>query len=110
MAGNQPSQVDISGMLAAQPAFENALAETTRTLSSMEDQRATLEASWTGDASTAFINAFNSWLENYNVVKQQLQLVTEKLEANTGNYQRVHSATQDDAHSWAQAVNGLPGF
>ncbi|MBY8886055.1 WXG100 family type VII secretion target [Streptomyces sp. PTM05] len=107
----QSTNVDIAGMKAAQPHFETALSETSRVYSSMQDQAQTLEASWTGDSAQTFVGALNQWLENCNVVKQQLQVVTQKLEANTGNYQRVHTDASDQSSALRQAVSaGLPGF
>ncbi|MFE7117559.1 WXG100 family type VII secretion target [Streptomyces sp. NPDC057654] len=111
MAGNGQQNVDITGMRAAQPHFENALSETSQSYSNMQEQAATLEGGWTGDAARSFTNALNQWLENCNIVKQQLQAVTDKLAANTGSYQNVHSTTQDEASTLNSAIGaGLPGF
>ncbi len=105
------TNVDIAGMQAAQPHFETALSETARVYNSMSDQAQVLEGSWTGDSARTFISALNQWLENCNIVKQQLQVVTDKLEANTGNYQRVHTEASDQSTILQQAMSaGLPGF
>ncbi|CCB73162.1 protein of unknown function [Streptantibioticus cattleyicolor NRRL 8057 = DSM 46488] len=101
-------------MRAAQPHFEQALSEVGRAHSSMQDQATTLESSWTSDsdgAAPAFIGALNTWLENCEKVRQALQVVTDKLEANTGNYQHVQTNTSDVANHMQQAMSaGLPGF
>lgn len=111
MAGNGQQNVDIAGMRAAQPHFESALSETSQVYNNMSEQAVTLESSWTGDASRSFINALNQWLENCNIVKQQLQHVTDQLAANTGSYQNVHANTSDAASSLNSAIGaGLPGF
>ncbi|MEU9348159.1 WXG100 family type VII secretion target [Streptomyces sp. NPDC048278] len=104
-------QVDVVGMRAAQPHFETALTETSRVYSSMHDQAMALESSWKGDAAEQFIQALNDWLENCNTVRQQLQIVTDKLAQHTGVYQQVHSDTTDQSRSLTQVVSaGLPGF
>ncbi|MET9530446.1 MULTISPECIES: WXG100 family type VII secretion target [unclassified Streptomyces] len=111
MAGNGQQNVDIAGMRAAQPHFENAVSETTQAYNNMHDQSITLESGWKGDAAVSFSNALNQWLENCNIVRQQLQNVTDKLAANTGSYQNVHSSTHDEATSLNSAIGaGLPGF
>ena len=110
MAGDQTT-VDIDGMRAAQPHFEQALSETSTAFQSMEDQRMTLASSWQGDAAMGFAQALDAWLQNCNVVKQQLSIVTEKLAQNTGGYTQVHQNTQDAATVLRNAVSGgLPGF
>jgi WXG100 family type VII secretion target len=107
----QQTNVDIAGMLAAQPHFETALAEVGSAYNGMSDQAQVLESSWTGDSASTFIGALNQWLENCNVVKQALQSVTDKLEANTHNYTRVHSDASDSSSAVKQAMSaGLPGF
>lgn len=107
----QQTNVDVAGMRAAQPHFETALSETTRVYNSMHDQASTLQSSWTGDSSQSFVSALNAWLDNCKVVEQQLKVVTDKLEANTGNYQRVHTDASDQSSALQQTISaGLPGF
>ncbi|MET7287431.1 WXG100 family type VII secretion target [Streptomyces sp. NPDC005573] len=105
------TNVDVSGMRAAQPHFEQALAETSTVYSNMDDQYMTLQGSWTGDSSAAFLGALSSWLENCSAVQKALQGITEKLAANTHSYQSVHAQANDEASALRQAVAaGLPGF
>jgi WXG100 family type VII secretion target len=106
-----PTQADVAGMLAAQPHFETAVSATSSSYSAMQDQADTLAASWKGDASAAFITALNDWLEQCNIVKQQLQSVLDKLQANTHQYDQVHGNTVDSATAIKQAIAaGLPGM
>ncbi|MFG2828507.1 WXG100 family type VII secretion target [Streptomyces sp. NPDC048434] len=108
---NQTTNVDIEGMKRALPAFETALSETTRVHNNMQAQAGTLGGTWTGDSAQIFVRALNAWLENCNVVRQELQKVTEKLEAATGNYGHVHANASDASSALQQAVaGGLPGF
>jgi WXG100 family type VII secretion target len=111
VATNGQTNVDIQGMLAALPNFETALGDISTAYNGMSEQAQILEGNWTGDAAQSFIPALNQWLENCNVVKQQLQVVYEKLEANTGHYEQVHSETVDAATAVRQAMAaGLPGM
>lgn len=111
MAEAQPTTVDVAGMRAALPHFEQALTETGSAFTNMQSQATTLEGGWKGDAASTFISALNTWLENCDTVKKQLQIVTDKLEAQTGTYDRVHTSTTDSASSLQQAISaGLPGF
>ncbi|MFF4490849.1 WXG100 family type VII secretion target [Streptomyces sp. NPDC001544] len=111
MAEVSPTTVDVEGMRAALPHFEQALTETGSAFTNMQSQVNTLESTWKGDAGSTFLNALNTWLENCDTVKKQLQIVTEKLESLTGEYGRVHTSTTDAATSLQQAIGaGLPGF
>ncbi|MCX4428688.1 WXG100 family type VII secretion target [Streptomyces mirabilis] len=111
MAEGTTTTVDVAGMRAALPHFEQALAETASAFTNMQSQATTLESSWKGDAGSTFISALNTWLEHCDLVKKELQTVTEKLEATTGSYDRVHTSTADSARALQQAVGaGLPGF
>ncbi|MDH6630476.1 WXG100 family type VII secretion target [Streptomyces sp. LBL] len=102
---------DIEGMQKALPFFADALGDTNQAYGSMSDQQAALAASWRGDAAMGFRNALQQWLENCKKVQEQLQIVTEKLEASTGNYVNIHTDTVDQATEIRNAVSaGLPGF
>ncbi|MGW1561914.1 WXG100 family type VII secretion target [Streptomyces sp. NPDC002144] len=110
MAEVTTTTVDVEGMRAALPHFEQALTETASAFTNMQNQATTLESTWKGDAGSTFVSALNAWLENGNTVKKQLQIVTEKLESLTGEYGRVHTSTTDSAASLQQAIGaGLPG-
>lgn len=85
MAEDRQANVDIAGMRAALPRFETALGDTTSAYRAMSEQAQVLVATWTGDAAQAFIPALNQWLDDCNTVRQQLQLVFEKLEAGTSH-------------------------
>jgi WXG100 family type VII secretion target len=111
MAANGQTNVDIQGMLAALPLFNKALGDTSSAYNGMSEQAQVLEGSWSGDAAQAFIPALNTWLDNCNTVIKQLNIVYEKLEANTGQYEQVHTNTLDSASALKQAMAaGLPGF
>ncbi|MGW1506747.1 WXG100 family type VII secretion target [Streptomyces mirabilis] len=106
-----PKAADIEGMKKALPFFADALGDTNQAYGSMSDQEAALSATWRGDAAAGFRSALHQWLENCRKVQQQLQIVTEKLEASTGNYVNIHTDTLDQGTEIRNAVSaGLPGF
>ena len=58
-----------------------------------------------------FLGAMRQWLEDFSSVRSKLQTIYEKFEADTGNYQAVHSNTVDEANALKNAIaGGLPGF
>ncbi|MFD0276377.1 WXG100 family type VII secretion target [Kitasatospora sp. NPDC127111] len=108
---NQTTSVNIEGMLGAQGSFQTAVDEVNRSYTQMAGQIDTLRSSWTGDASTTFLSAMNTWLQDFGTVREQLGLMLEKLQANTGGYGTVHQATADVAAQFSKGMaNPLPGF
>ncbi|MFD9596449.1 WXG100 family type VII secretion target [Kitasatospora sp. NPDC004745] len=108
---NQTTSVSIEGMLAAQSNFQTALDEANRTYTQMAGQIETLQSSWTGDASTTYLGAMNTWLQDFGTVRTQLGLMLEKLQANTGSYGTTHQATTDMASQLSKGMaTPLPGF
>ncbi|MEC3993796.1 WXG100 family type VII secretion target [Actinacidiphila sp. DG2A-62] len=105
------TSIDIDGMRATMPAFESALAETGNQYTGLEAQVETLGGNWTGEAASVFLGAMRQWLEDFSSVRSKLQTIYEKFEADTGNYQAVHSNTVDEANALKNAIaGGLPGF
>ncbi|MFJ9721790.1 WXG100 family type VII secretion target [Streptomyces sp. NPDC101209] len=111
MAGNTNTSVDTSGMRIAQGSFQTALDEVNNTYTQMQSQIEALRASWTGDASTTFQTAMDTWLTDFGTVKQQLELMLQKLQANTGSYDTTHHNTSDVANQLHKSMTTpLPGF
>ncbi|MQS16220.1 WXG100 family type VII secretion target [Streptomyces kaniharaensis] len=108
---NQTTSVNIEGMLGAQGSFQTAVDEVNRTYTQMAGQIEALQSSWTGDASATFLSAMSTWLQDFGTVRQQLGLMLEKLQANTGTYGTTHQATTDVAAQLGRGMaNPLPGF
>lgn len=107
----EPTSVSLEGMKAAQGNFQTAVEEANSSYSQMESQIRTLEASWTGDAASTYTGAMDQWLQDFSTVKQQLNLMLEKLQANTGTYTTTHSNTTDVAGQLKNSMaSPLPGF
>ncbi|MEU5309371.1 WXG100 family type VII secretion target [Streptomyces sp. NPDC021562] len=111
MAANTSTSVDTSGMRAAQGSFQTALDEANSTYTQMQSQIEALRSSWTGDASTTFQTAMDTWLTDFSTVRQQLELMLQKLQANTGSYDTTHHSTSDMANQLHKSMSTpLPGF
>ena len=105
----QPTSVDIAGMTAAQQNFQSAVDEVNTAYQSMESQQSSLAAIWTGETSTAFGQALTQWLEDFGVVRTQLQNMLETLSSNTGVYANTNEQATNSAMAAAKSM-GLPGF
>ncbi|MEU2424745.1 MULTISPECIES: WXG100 family type VII secretion target [Streptomyces] len=111
MAANTSTSVDTSGMRTAQGSFQTALDEVNNTYTQMQSQIEALRSSWTGDASSTFQSAMDTWLTDFGTVKQQLELMLQKLQANTGSYDTTHQHTTDAATQLHKSMSTpLPGF
>ncbi|MCW2904626.1 MAG: hypothetical protein JWO67_6891 [Streptosporangiaceae bacterium] len=105
------TSVSLEGMKLAQGNFESAVQEANSQYSMMQGQIETLLASWTGEAATVFGGAMNTWLQDFAVVRDQLQLMLEKLQQNTGVYTTTHDSTVQAAGAVRNSMPaGLPGF
>ncbi len=107
------TSVDIHAMTIAQGDFQNALDQVNTAYSDMDEQRGTLAANWTGEASSIFGGALQSWLDDFSTVKNQLTTILETLSANTGVYARTHEGSQQVASSFKSGLGdltGLPGL
>ncbi|MCY0960241.1 MULTISPECIES: WXG100 family type VII secretion target [unclassified Streptomyces] len=110
MAG-EPTSVSIAGMRSAAGSFQSALEDANSTYTQMQGQIDALRGSWSGDASSTFQGAMDTWLQDFASVRQQLSLMLEKLQANTGSYKTTHQATTDAANQLHKSmVTPLPGF
>lgn len=105
------TSVSTEGMLSAQGSFQTALDDVNSTYAQMQSQIDTLRSSWSGDAASTFQGAMDTWLSDFGTVKQQLDLMLQKLQANTGSYDTTHRNTSDAATQLHKNMsNPLPGF
>lgn len=104
------TSVDVQGMTAAQGNFQNALDQCNTAYSNMTEQQSTLAANWTGETASAFGQALNQWLEDFNTVRTQLSRITETLSTNTGVYSNTNEQSQQMASSFASGMSGVQGL
>ena len=101
------TNVSVPGMIQAQGDFQNALDQVNTTLTDMSEEQSTLAANWTGEAASSFGQALQTWLDDLQVVQQQLAGMCEKLASHTGVYTDTHEQSKAVAQAFKQ---GLPGL
>ena len=95
-----------SGMQAAANEFGNRATEFNGYLRTVNTDMATLQASWTGQASTAFDQAMDNWESSFQSIINQLLHIMDVMGANTSSYR----SAEDDASNIAQSFSSaLPG-
>lgn len=104
------TSVDVSGMVLAQQDFQNALDQVNTALTDMTEEQSTLAANWTGEAASSFGQALSTWLEDLQVVQQQLAGMCEKLSSHTGVYTNTHEQSTQMASAFKQGLSGLQGL
>ena len=104
------TNVDVAGMALAQVDFQNALDQVNTTLTDMSEEQSTLAANWTGEAASSFGQALQTWLEDLQVVQQQLAGMCEKLSSHTGVYTNTHEQSSEMAAAFMQGLPGLQGL
>ncbi|MFC5219725.1 WXG100 family type VII secretion target [Streptomyces coerulescens] len=113
MPANGNNVVDVEGMRAAQPYFEEAVSDVGNAHASMEGQIQTLIANWTGESRDIYVRAMNDWLTDCALIRSKLEVILEKLRENTGINSNTHEATLDAAIKIDQTMAQpgiLPGF
>lgn len=110
MAGQGNASVDVQGMIGAQGNFQNALDQVNTAYGDMREQQGTLAANWAGETASTFGQALEQWLEDFNVVKQQLTSILDTLSQNTGVYANTNEGSQQMAASFVNGMSGVTGL
>lgn len=114
MAGE--TSVSVEGMIRASNTFEGARDTAIRSYMAMHEQVSALASNWSGDASSVYGNALQSWLGNFRTVITALENMQASLDSNASLYAQTHQITQEEAAALAAelaeepALTGLPGF
>jgi WXG100 family type VII secretion target len=104
------TSVDLPGMTAAQPTFEQALGMLNTAYSDMSEQQANLAAHWQGETSSAFGAALSAWLDDMHTVRQQLARIVETLAKHTGLYANTQESSQQVATAFQNGMSGITGL
>jgi WXG100 family type VII secretion target len=107
---NQNMSIDYAGMQSAGAEMHARFTEFTGLLQSVNQEMATLQSTWTGQASNAFNTAMDSWEQAFSQINNKLAQMAELLGQNMTNYQNTESDAENAAPQWAQALPALPGF
>lgn len=111
MAANTNTSVDTSGMRSAQDSFQTALTEVKGSYTQMESQIETLRGQWSGEASTGYLSAMETWLRDFDTVQRNLALMLQKLQDSIISYDSTHHTTSDVSSQLQKSMSApLPGF
>jgi WXG100 family type VII secretion target len=101
--------VDYAGMNSA-GAEMNALVQAfLGYLQSINTEMATLQSTWTGDASNKFNTAMDTWENSFRAINNKLAEMADLLGHNVIGYQNTETDAAGIAPQWAQALPALPG-
>jgi len=106
---NQNLGVDYVGMQSAGAEMHAKFQEFTGYLKSVNQEMATLQSTWTGQASNAFNTAMDSWENAFTAINNKLAQMAETLGQNMTGYQNTEADAAGAAPQWAQALPALPG-
>src|SRR5215475_3211761 len=106
---NQNLGVDYAGMQSAGAEMNAKFQEFTGYLRSVNQEMATLQSTWTGQASNAFNTAMDSWEAAFAAINNKLAQMAETLGQNMTGYQATEADATGAAPQWAQALPALPG-
>jgi ESAT-6 family protein len=96
-------------MQAAQASFQTAIETSTAALNNMTEQQSTLAANWTGETASAFGQALEAWLNDFQTVNTSLQSFLTTMSQNTGVYLTTQDANQQAASSILSDTSALAG-
>jgi WXG100 family type VII secretion target len=96
-------------MQAAQASFQTAIETCTTLYNNMMEQQSTLAANWTGETASAFGQALEAWLNDFQTVNTALQGFLTTMNQNTGVYLTTQDANQQAASTILSDTSALAG-
>jgi WXG100 family type VII secretion target len=93
--------------VAAQASFQTAIDTAQSLFNSMTEQQTTLAANWTGETASAFGNAVEAWLNDFQTVNTALQGFLTTMNQTTGVYLTTQDANQQAASSILSDTSAL---
>jgi WXG100 family type VII secretion target len=106
MAVNNVS-VTTPGMKQACGQFESASSNATSQMQRVNSEMASLQASWTGDASVKFGQAMNDWEQQFGIIIKELNHMIEIMGGNANAYQSNEETAVNTASAWAGGLSGM---
>jgi WXG100 family type VII secretion target len=97
------------GMRSAANTFAQTADEFNSHLQSVNNQMATLQASWTGQASGQFNQAMDNWENSFKNVINQLLRMLDVMGATTKGYHQAEDTASNTAKNFMDALPPLPG-
>jgi len=94
-------------MAAAQASITNGIDTSQSLYSNMSEQQSTLAANWTGETASAFGQAVEAWLSDFQTVITSLQSVQTAMNQNSGVYNTTQDNNQSAATTFSNSTHGL---
>ncbi|MEN3356721.1 MAG: hypothetical protein V7637_703 [Mycobacteriales bacterium] len=107
MAISQESNVNFGAMAKARGVFERASSEAKDHRSHVERSKETAMAVWGGESATGYYSAIDAWLEQFDVVTQNLDNLTTALSEAQGTYQSKEELNRQRSGQLTSTINAL---
>jgi WXG100 family type VII secretion target len=95
------------GMKQASGHFEHAINSANSHLQQINNEMATLQASWRGEASTKFGQAMNDWEQQFDIIIKKLVHMLEVMGVNATVYTNTEESALNTAGAWAGGLSGI---
>ena len=92
-------------MQSAKTEFGNAYTQATTARNSVKNAKDYAVSSWTGQSATGYFRAIDSWLEQFDVVRTNLDNLTDALGAALKNYQVGEQSTGQRTSNLVSVIN-----
>jgi WXG100 family type VII secretion target len=96
-----------AGMQSAAQEFANRASEFTGHLQTVNSDMATLQGSWTGQASAGFNQAMDNWENSFKKVIDELIRMLDVMGVTSKGYAEAEDAAAKFAQSFGQALPGV---
>jgi len=98
---------DIMGMSAAQNAMQEIYGDLNGAVTMLGDQQSNLAAAWSGEASNAFGQALNQFIDDFQKINGALIGMMNSLHANTGIYVNASDSSTQIAQAFTNNTSGM---
>ena len=98
---------DVMGMSTAQQTMQSIYGDLNGAVQALGEQQSTLAANWSGEASTAFGQALNNFIEDFNKINSALVGMMEALAQNTHIYVNTNDTSTQMAQAFTNNTSGM---
>ncbi len=107
MAGPSESNVNFAAMAKAKGVFERASTEAKGHRQHVERSKEYAMSSWGGESATGYFSAIDAWLEQFDVVTQNLDNLTTALGEAQGTYRKGEDLNSQRSSQLTATINAL---
>jgi WXG100 family type VII secretion target len=111
-SGNGFISTDVTGMAQAQQVMQEIYGELNSAVQMLGEQQATLASNWSGEAQTAFGQALENYMNDFNKINSALVGMLETMSQNTNIYVNTNDTSTSLATTFMNSTSGggLVGF